>query len=116
MAAAAKHTPGPWTHYDDSEDGKTNRHEIAAIGKTVARIYCTNGMEAEDCANARLIAAAPDLLAALRALLQQTGNIEVLGEWEALDMNYTSRKRVRAQVDQVIADARAAIASATGAA
>ena len=61
----------------------------------------------------RMRQAAPKLLRALRALLQQTGNIEVLGEWEALDMNHSSRKKVRATVDQVIADARAAIAEAT---
>lgn len=31
----------PWTHYNDSKDGKTNRHEIAGRGVTVARIYST---------------------------------------------------------------------------
>ena len=60
-----KHTPGPWKFYDDSNDGKTNRIEIVAIGKTVARIY--HSVPAEDLPNARLIAAAPDLLAALKA-------------------------------------------------
>ena len=58
-----KHTPGPWTVYDDSNDGKTNRIEIAARGKTVARIY--QSVPEEDLPNARLIAAAPDLLEAL---------------------------------------------------
>ena len=59
-----KHTPGPWTFYDDSNDGKTNRIEIVAIGKTVAHIY--HSVPTEDLPNARLIAAAPDLLEALR--------------------------------------------------
>ena len=60
------HTPGPWKFYDDSNDGKTNRIEIVAIGKTVARIY--HSVPAEDLPNARLIAAAPDLLEALKRL------------------------------------------------
>lgn len=62
----SKHTPGPWIVYDDSNDGKTNRMEIAAIGKTVARIY--NSVPEEDLPNARLIAASPDLLAVLKEL------------------------------------------------
>lgn len=60
------HTPGPWKFYDDSNDGKTNRIEIVAIGKTVARIY--HSVTEEDMLNARLIAAAPDLLNALAVL------------------------------------------------
>ena len=63
----SKATPGPWVHYDDSHDGKTNRHEIVAMGKTVCRIYLS--VPEEDAANARLIAAAPNLLAALKALV-----------------------------------------------
>ena len=61
-----KHTPGPWKFYDDSNDGKTNRIEIVAIGKTVARIY--HSVPEEDIPNARLIAAAPELLEAVNAL------------------------------------------------
>jgi hypothetical protein len=60
------HTPGPWTHYDDSKDGKTNRHEIAAMGKTVCHIY--HSVPAEDAANARLIAAAPEMYEMLKAI------------------------------------------------
>jgi hypothetical protein len=62
-----KHTPGPWVVYDDSNDGKTNRIEIAARGKTVAWIY--HSVPAEDLPNARLIAAAPDLLDALKNIV-----------------------------------------------
>jgi len=70
------HTPGPWKFYDDSNDGKTNLIEIVAIGKTVARIY--HSVPAEDLPNARLIAAAPDLLAALNYLVDRVpalGNV-----------------------------------------
>lgn len=65
----SKHTPGPWKFYDDSNNGKTNRIEIVAIGKTVARIY--HSVPEEDLPNARLIAAAPDLLDALKLMVEQ---------------------------------------------
>jgi hypothetical protein len=71
------HAPTPWSHYDDTgPDGKTGRHEIVAIGKTVARIYATKGMEAEDAANAALIVKAVNafdpLVSALEVMLAQT--------------------------------------------
>lgn len=69
------HTPGPWQHYDDSADA-THRHQIAAFGKTVAHVYCTKGDETSDAANARLIAAAPDLLEAARRALNFIQNTE----------------------------------------
>ena len=73
----SKHTPGPWSFYDDSNNGKTNRVEIVAIGKTVARIY--HSVPAEDLPNARLIAAAPDLLEACKALLAITDSFNLHG-------------------------------------
>lgn len=39
---------------------------------------------------------------ALEALLRQTSNIEVLGEWEALEINTGMRKTVREKVNAVI--------------
>jgi hypothetical protein len=66
-----QHSEAPWKHYDDSE-AATHRHVIAAMGKTVAHIYCTKGREAEDAANARLIAAAPDMLSALELIIAAT--------------------------------------------
>jgi len=59
-----KHTKGPWVVYDDTNDGKTSRIEIAARGKTIARIYLS--VAEEDFSNADLISAAPDMLEALR--------------------------------------------------
>jgi hypothetical protein len=73
----SKHTPGPWVFYDDSNDGKTKRIEIAARGKTVARIY--HSVPKEDLPNARLIAAAPDLLEALEYMVNTCPAIDPSG-------------------------------------
>jgi len=75
----SKHTPGPWNFYDDTTS--TGRIEIVALGKTVARIY--RSVPEEDLPNARLIAAAPDLLEALRAAKRHLSVTSP--EWEAAD-------------------------------
>lgn len=93
----SKHTPGPWVIYDDSNDGKTNRIEIAALGKTVARIY--HSVPAEDIPNARLIAAAPEMLAAL---------VDVVA---VLQKHYPKQA---ASPGSIVERALAAIAKATG--
>jgi len=61
------HTPGPWTNNGGQieglfhcEDGYRHYLPIATVGEV-------NQQEPVDTANARLIAAAPELLAALRA-------------------------------------------------
>jgi hypothetical protein len=90
-----QHTPGPWVAYDDSNDGKTNRFEIAARGKTVAYIY--HSVPEEDLPNAFLIAAAPDLLEALQSLID-------------MDVAYQRGPKVEDAVEV----AKAAIAKATG--
>lgn len=59
----SKHTPGPWgNHKWNSEE-----HQISALGGTVALINHDHSHISDEAAdaNARLIAAAPDLLAAL---------------------------------------------------
>lgn len=54
------HTPGPWE----------NKYPVIMAGSArLARIECTPEMDKYDEANARLIAAAPELLAALKALV-----------------------------------------------
>jgi hypothetical protein len=68
---SSKHTPGPWTlsaYYPNRVIGDRNDGE----GRYVADCHCNglNGAEQpEDAANARLIAAAPDLLEALKTLV-----------------------------------------------
>jgi hypothetical protein len=92
----ATHTPGPWhineelskraTYLVFSGDG--NGYLVANVGN-----YHTDDKECE--ANARLIAAAPDLLEALRFIADDIAEgVKAKGSWERL--------------------ARAAIAKATG--
>ena len=65
------HTPGPW-ELDHGEDG--DNFTIRADGEFVTRLtksrYTDDRRDPEAYANAALIAAAPDLLAALRALME----------------------------------------------
>lgn len=71
------HTPGPWT--EDNEDPRELARDFGGItivasnggdGATFTAIAVGSGPEAV--ANARLIAAAPDLLAALEAIANMT--------------------------------------------
>ena len=60
-----KHTPGPWTAADD----RRGIWEIIANGEMLGQVWRIgnpNDLPAE--ANARLMAASPDLLAALEAI------------------------------------------------
>lgn len=107
-----KHTPGPWKKVKFSEDqwrcpmredsmtttGRlihSEEGEAVAMAVTAYPSWTDEEKEAELEANARLIAAAPELLEALKGLL----NYENLGAY--------ARSDVRKQ-------ARAAIAKATG--
>jgi len=60
-----KHTPGPWTH--GCEDVPKSGDIYAEDGSLIAEVF-VNGDPESLIANARLIAAAPDLLEALQAL------------------------------------------------
>jgi hypothetical protein len=106
------HTPGPWfdsTLRTHSADPANNGIDIGAEnGANVALVLYRSSehTEAEARANARLVAAAPDLLRQLQALLKYADGIH----------------RVQAYVDEhdvdyvTFPDVRAAIAKATGAA
>lgn len=71
-----KHTPGPWEYVRD-EDGSFDVCQqtgapITTWSSDVCRVYQINGTQPEDVAeaNARLIAAAPELLEALELLVE----------------------------------------------
>jgi hypothetical protein len=96
MTVSAKHTPGPWSL--DSDAGQVH---IVAAGAAIARVMA---MRSDGCgeANARLIAAAPDLLAELQNIANANPS-----SWD---------EETRDQFQQWAQNrARAAIAKATGA-
>lgn len=71
----AQHTPGPWTtfpqHFSTVPDGEDPDTYVGANGKAVCTVSTWGADYANDTeaqANARLIAAAPEMLEALRAL------------------------------------------------
>lgn len=64
---SAKHTPGPWSTASDPCHFDSQTTVVAANGARVAEVTGSAFDEAE--ANARLIAAAPDLLEACKAFV-----------------------------------------------
>lgn len=97
-----KHTPGPWQYYYDQSD-----HYVHKVRAGVGLICQMPGwrvnseLKAEQEANARLIASAPELLQALQIT---RGNIASLGPAGALTP-YTSYQEWLSMVDDVIAKA-----------
>lgn len=101
---SAKHTPGPWfaVGYQVEIESET----VADICTTNAHLFGQGGLhdDARAMANARLIAAAPEMLEMLEA------GVECLVSWmETADPDY-----VREPDEQVLAAMRAAIAKAKG--
>lgn len=91
----SKHTPGPWTQ------GKTNPCNVSANSALVCRTFPRGQYNTDSAeANARLIAAAPDLLDALKDALGILCRIVDGQEWGG--------------IEDYIADMSAAIAKATG--
>jgi hypothetical protein len=88
MTETTKYKPGPWTH--DGDCVESNRG-------TVAETYGFDQEEME--ANARLIASAPDLLAACKRAAAAVGSAASHGQYYS---------------DAIEADLKAAIAKAEG--
>ncbi len=83
-----QHTPGPW-HFDKSGNIATiNEHEARplfeprTLGKLIASAHMDGGNLPVE-ANARLIASAPDLLAALEALIEYYGDDDDMSDARA---------------------------------
>lgn len=74
-----KHTPGPW-RYAKTENGKYSIHSWGPLA------YCAGESDYGDRAlsNARLIAAAPELLAALQAIVHPMAGDEAMDDARAL--------------------------------
>lgn len=99
-----KHTPGPWivasdetVTVRDAQDGG-----IASCGWLKSRLTGPRRTSAEVHANARLISAAPDLLEALRAFVEDGFSLHEV------------ERRTDPGTYAAIVKARAAIAKATG--
>ena len=81
MKMTAKHTPGPWTIKGPSAPNRPKTdggdYAIIADGKIIAEaIYQTDETDFQPViANARLIAAAPDLLEALKLFVERDCSI-----------------------------------------
>ena len=70
----SKHTPGPWSHKvgggDDYEEGSIEIYfDETGDGTPDAEVYVSDAPDDNSEANARLIAAAPELLATAQAFL-----------------------------------------------
>ena len=99
--ADVKHTPGPW--FVDQYEDEESRHVITSKPDHLYVAYTIGGLGKEQEANADLIAAAPDLLEALRAFVSPWDGDSV----EEIESQSGLATSVR------IEQARAAIAKAT---
>jgi hypothetical protein len=106
--AEQKHTPGPWSAVGAFIE---NRNTGTAVCKTMCR-FNEEGhfpVEAEADANARLIAAAPELLEALRGFANLAEYSDIVNS-----MATVLRPHERAGFVESFSKARAAIAKAEG--
>ena len=81
----AQHTPGPWSIYFNSQDDLVIRKMFPDGQESHSIARCHSGA-----ANARLIAAAPELLEALQRLSAQCERLRLPGETES-DAERTAR-------------------------
>ena len=102
-----KHTPGPWraTRDQDSRGNHCWRIDAPSVSLLAVLTYQNAGARAEGIADAHLIAAAPDLLAALEAVLAHEGERDISPIGTELDS---------AELERAKNAARAAIARAKG--
>lgn len=108
MGERAEHTPGPWSMEGPDPFGDYNIHEPTArlaIGAVVSNLRSPKVVEA----NARLIAAAPDLLEAL-ATCQKALAMMI----EPKSISATSPQCAWAAAVEAETKARAAISRTTG--
>ncbi len=106
------HTPGPW-HIDNRHFCDYGEFYISCGDYIVARAHGqTQSCETEAEGNARLIAAAPELLEALRALIPHAGHAETCGDMDAYNGNPIPT--CDCGLDSALDHALVAIAKATG--
>jgi len=84
--APAKHTPGPWRVANNGYylEIRTTSEESAQIGDVCSSKFWNDGKHAE--ANAKLIAAAPQMLEALRAIMRDPPAWSTAAQSDAYDL------------------------------
>jgi len=104
------HTKGPWECYADLPSADANWHIVTGAGRmrVVANVHIEPGNVMDE-ANASLIAAAPDLLDALKRIVE-------CEKHRAADLRHREAWKLVKFSEGRIAQAEAAIAKATGAA
>lgn len=103
----SKHTPGPWTGYPANISPN-----IEADGKCIAQVNPHNGdSEERRTANARIIAAAPELLEALKSIVFY---YKTLRGKVCLRDGYPDPAAIIENMDHKIAQLEAVIAKAEG--
>jgi hypothetical protein len=79
------HTPGPWTDraIDESQWSIYDSRGWSVAQAHQIKVLSSDLKQAERTANARLIAAAPDLLEALQILMSDMGHLSMKGHMDA---------------------------------
>lgn len=96
--SGVKHTPGPFAIFPERD--RLWLWVMDELGtKRVARVVLYDGLEDEMEANARLIAAAPDLLEALAVLVTDCSQIWSEAEFPALKQARAAIARARGEQD-----------------
>jgi hypothetical protein len=88
MSAHTGYTPGPWHWDSDPVKGDPTgriRYRVCCLGKTITQVYYSSfeGGPTRAEADARLIAAAPDLYESLYEVVQQISAMQTLGKTKA---------------------------------
>lgn len=81
-----KHTAGPWESGLNQKGGYSNSVVVRPAGEFPHGLWiadCGNDADGERIANARLIAAAPDMLDALKGILSNPGGRCSADQWQA---------------------------------
>ena len=111
MQSEAKHTPGPWKYHTESY-----RNLIAGPDRLrVADVWTSDRPDTERMANARLIAAAPDLLVELQAALDVLKEYREYGEaMREMGRGFSPTDIYGRSIDSTILGLETAIRKATG--
>jgi hypothetical protein len=93
----SKHTPGPWGYFCHHPEGSWH---IGASPTTYAKgdpTIANLGQIGDQGANARLIAAAPELLEALEAMLSHTADLDPMQGYRP-EEDFSAVKQARAAI------------------